>query len=65
MAAIRVNRPDLTVPHVCLRVHFIEHGLPIRMGWFEGGIETAALKTSSHGFPTCFHSHLVMQTNCV
>ena len=37
MAAIRVNRPDLTVPHVCLRVHFIEHGLPIPMGWFEGG----------------------------
>ena len=37
MAAIRVNRPDLTVSHVCLRVHFIEYGLPIPMGRFEGG----------------------------
>ena len=37
MATIRENRPDLTVSHVCLRVHFIEHGLPIPMGRFEGG----------------------------
>lgn len=37
MAPIRENRPDLTVPQVCLRVHHIEHGLAIRMGRFKGG----------------------------
>ena len=37
MATIRENRPDLTVPHVSLRVHHMGQDLTIRMGRFEGG----------------------------
>ena len=37
MAAIRENRPDLTVPHVCLRVHHMGQDFAICMGRFEGG----------------------------
>ena len=54
MAAIRENRPDLTVPHVCLRVHFIEHGLPIPMGRFEGGHGAGRLEDFAPRFSDLF-----------
>jgi hypothetical protein len=33
----RNHRPDLTVPHVSLRVHHMGQDLAIRMGRFKGG----------------------------
>ena len=37
MAAIRENRPDLTVPHVCLSVYRMEQDFAICIARFEGG----------------------------